>query len=49
MPDADRLALYRSRAAVDIDRAGEALGWEPQFDLARGMQLTGEYIRWARL
>jgi nucleoside-diphosphate-sugar epimerase len=49
MPDAERLALYASRASVDVGRARELLGWEPQFDLTRGMQFTGEYIRWARL
>jgi nucleoside-diphosphate-sugar epimerase len=49
MPDAERLALYASRASVDVGRAREVLGWEPQFDLSRGMRLTGEYIRWARL
>jgi nucleoside-diphosphate-sugar epimerase len=49
MPDAERLALYASRASVDVSRARDLLGWEPQFDLARGMKYTGEYIRWARL
>jgi nucleoside-diphosphate-sugar epimerase len=49
MPDAERLALYASRASVDVGRAREVLGWEPQFDLARGMRFTGDFIRWARL
>jgi nucleoside-diphosphate-sugar epimerase len=49
VPDKTALALQTSRTHVRIDRAREELGFEPNFDLARGMKLTGEWLRWARL
>jgi nucleoside-diphosphate-sugar epimerase len=45
MPNAQQLALYRSRCRVRIDRAAAELGYRPAYDLGRGMQVTGEWLR----
>lgn len=39
---------FSSRCRVRIDKARRLLGYEPAFDLARGMERTAEYLRWAR-
>lgn len=49
LPDEARLKLSRSHATVSIQRAREILGWEPRYDFVRGMKLTAEFIRWAKL
>jgi nucleoside-diphosphate-sugar epimerase len=49
LPSDSLLALYRSRTRVRIDKAQERLGYVPQFDLARGMDLTTRFIQWANL
>lgn len=38
-------------ALVDLDeaRARKLLGYEPRFDLDRGLELAGEWARWANL
>jgi nucleoside-diphosphate-sugar epimerase len=41
--------FYRPRTAVRIEKARRLLGWEPRFDLERGMELTGRWARWANL
>jgi nucleoside-diphosphate-sugar epimerase len=41
-----RLALYRSKCHVRIDRAQAEIGYRPAFDLARGMEKTGAWLRW---
>jgi nucleoside-diphosphate-sugar epimerase len=43
------LALYRSRTRVRIDKAQKHLGYIPQFDFARGIDLTTRFIHWANL
>ena len=43
------VAMFASRARQRIDKARRLLGYEPQFGLERGMAITSEYIRWARL
>jgi len=45
-PDPQRLALFRSKARVRIDKARERLGYKPRFDLKSGMKNTERYIRW---
>ncbi len=47
VPNETLLALYKSRTHVRIDKAKRLLGYDPQFDLERGMQLTSQYIHWA--
>jgi len=46
IPDPQRLALFRSKARVRIDKARESLGYEPRFDLQSGMEHTGRYVQW---
>lgn len=45
VPDGAKHALYAARCRVRIDRARRLLGYEPQFDLARGMAATEAYVR----
>jgi len=49
IPDETTLALYSSNAAVRIDKARRYLGFEPAFDLIRGMALTRAWASWANL
>lgn len=42
-----RLELYAAKCLVRIDKARQRLGFDPQIDLERGMELTSSYIRWA--
>lgn len=47
IPDPQRLALFQSKAHVRTDRAREVLGYEPRFDLEKGMERTKLYVQWA--
>ena len=47
LPSPRHLEEFPSRCRVRIDKARRLLGYEPAFDLARGMAQTGEYLRWA--
>ena len=47
LPSPRHLEEFPSRCRVRIDKARRLLGYEPAFDLARGMERTGEYLRWA--
>jgi nucleoside-diphosphate-sugar epimerase len=38
-----------AKTAVSIAKARRLLGYEPGYDLARGMRLTKEWARWANL
>lgn len=49
LPNEQRLALYRAKARVKIDKAKNLLGYEPKFSFERGMELTAHYIKWANL
>jgi nucleoside-diphosphate-sugar epimerase len=49
VPTESFLALCQSKINVRIDKARSLLGYEPKFDLPRGMHLTSEFIRWANL
>lgn len=49
VPDPASLALYSARTRVSIDKARKVLGFEPAFDLERGMALTGHWARWANV
>jgi nucleoside-diphosphate-sugar epimerase len=45
----EMIDFYAPRTRVRIDKARRVLGWEPQFSLARGMELTEAWARWASL
>lgn len=47
LPSLRHLGEFSSRCRVEIAKARRVLGYEPAFDLARGMERTGEYLRWA--
>jgi len=47
VPDPQRLALFRSKARVSIDKARKVLGYKPRFDFKRGMERTRTYVQWA--
>lgn len=46
-----KLALFQSHCHISIDKAQRVIGYEPQFDLARGMAATRPYVesRYGRL
>jgi len=41
--------LYRNEARYSIKKANAEMGYEPKVSLEHGMQLTGEWAKWARL
>lgn len=41
--------FYTPKTRVRIDKARRLLGYEPAFSLERGMELTGQWARWAGL
>lgn len=43
LPDGTTLALLAARTHIRIDKARRLLGYEPAFDLARGMALTEQW------
>jgi nucleoside-diphosphate-sugar epimerase len=45
----EMIDFYTPRTHVRIDKARRLLGYEPQFPLARGMELTAAWARWAGL
>lgn len=45
----EMIDFYGPKTAVRIDKARRLLGWEPRFDLAAGMERTGQWARWANL
>ena len=47
LPSKRRLDLYAAKCVVRIDKARHILGYEPEFDLERGMGCTTRYVRWA--
>lgn len=47
LPSAAEIDLFASRCAVRIAKARRLLGYEPAFDLDRGMELTAAWVRWA--
>ena len=43
----ERLAdLYAAKCPVQIDKARRLLGYQPEFDLQRGMERTARYLKW---
>jgi nucleoside-diphosphate-sugar epimerase len=49
LPDAALWKLYTSPSRYSVDKAKHELGYGPQVNIARGMELTAEWARWARL
>jgi nucleoside-diphosphate-sugar epimerase len=45
----DLVGFFAARTRVRIDKARRLLGYEPAFSLARGMELTEQWARWANL
>jgi nucleoside-diphosphate-sugar epimerase len=45
-PNPARLALYLAKTRVRIGKARRVLGYQPAFDLERGMALTGQFVDW---
>jgi nucleoside-diphosphate-sugar epimerase len=43
------VATCVARCQISIDKARRLLGYQPQFDLAAGMERTGAWARWAGL
>ena len=43
------VAFFALESRVRIDKARRLLGYEPQFSLSRGMELTERWARWANL
>ena len=47
LPPPRLLDLYAARCPVRIDKARRLLGYEPEYDLERGMEVTLRYLEWA--
>jgi hypothetical protein len=45
----EMIDFYTPKTRVRIDKARRLLGYEPAFSLERGMELTGQWARWAGL
>lgn len=43
------IGFFAAKTRVRIDKARRLLGYEPAFPLQRGMELTGQWARWANL
>ena len=46
MPSEERIHLCAAKTHVRIDKARRVLGHEPVYDLARGMESTGQFVHW---
>jgi nucleoside-diphosphate-sugar epimerase len=49
IPSEHMLAFYASKTVFRIDKARERLGYQPRFDLEKGMRVTETWARWAGL
>jgi nucleoside-diphosphate-sugar epimerase len=41
--------LYKNESRYSIGKATDEIGYEPQMSLEHGMELTGQWAKWARL
>ncbi len=48
-PDALNIDLFAATTRVKIDKARRLLGYQPRFDLQRGMHVTQQWAQWANL
>jgi len=44
-----QIDLYTNNVVFEIEKARRLLDYDPKIDFSRGMELTREWIRWARL
>jgi nucleoside-diphosphate-sugar epimerase len=49
LPEAGLWKLYKSPSRYSVEKAKRELGYRPQVNLEKGMALTEEWARWARL
>jgi nucleoside-diphosphate-sugar epimerase len=49
VPSEPMIDFFAARTRVRIDKAKRLLGYEPRFDLERGMSLTAAWAAWAGL
>ena len=49
LPDLVSLPQFTSPTRVSIEKAREFLAYQPQYDLTRGMTITEQWARWARV
>lgn len=49
VPDDASLPQFTATTNVSIDKLKERLGFQPRYDLDRGMKLTGQWAKWAGL
>lgn len=49
LPDLVSLPQFTSPTRVSIEKARKLLAYQPQYDLARGMSITEQWARWARV
>lgn len=47
VPNKQMFLLYDAPSIVEISKAKEKLGYNPQFSFEEGMQRTSEYLKWA--
>ena len=47
LPDSQACQLYAAKCTIDISKARQQLGYQPNFDFAAGMEITSDYLRWA--
>lgn len=45
-PNESLLNLYTSKVSVNIDKAKRILNYSPLYDLNKGMEITGKWIKW---
>ena len=46
LPDRNHLAMFAGNTRVAIGAAQHDLGYQPRFDFADGMRLTGTWLQW---
>jgi nucleoside-diphosphate-sugar epimerase len=49
LPNPNQISLFSAKAHVKIDKAKRMLGYQPKFDLHRGMKFTAQWAKWANL
>jgi nucleoside-diphosphate-sugar epimerase len=49
LPGAGLWKLYKSPSRYSVEKEKRELGYRPQIDLERGMELTAAWARWSRL
>lgn len=49
MPNEDAVKRFKNRTSIDISKARTLIGYQPNFDLKRGMRYTRLWAAWANL